>query len=384
LLVGGYRLVKAWNATRLIRCETKPVVIDETLGAIISKCQTEICSRQVEILCSEVLPVPVTLGLLRPIIILPKHLVRDADVELLTSAIGHEFIHVARRDYVLNLIYEFIYVAVSFNPFSSLIRRRIKQTRELSCDEVVAERVLEAQLYARSLVTLASSAPPVRRLSTATVGIADADILEVRIMSLMNKSKLDSRSTRLLLLAVALLLVIPSVTAIALAMRFDVDPNGSAVSQEQESQQKEKLKERRRSPEFEEGVRAGQKEAERTKYAFVYVENEERERHREEEMKARDIRNAALMRLARIPMDQAIQIALSQQPSKALESSLGAEHWEDPEKLATTSFLFYHNSILSGDENSPTINHVLVNAVDGTIIRNEKELPRKSREPFEP
>src|SRR4030095_9008282 len=180
-------------------------------------------------------------------------------------------------------------------------------------------------------------------------------------------------------------------TAVALAMRFNVDPLASAVSHEQkrehkekEKEHKEKLKERRRSPEFEEGVRAGQKEAERTKYAFVYVENEERERHREEEMKARDIRNATLMRLARIPMDQAIQIALSQQPSKALESSLGAEHWEDPEKLATTSFLFYHNSILSGDENSPTINHVLVNAVDGTIIRNEKELPRKSREPFEP
>src|SRR4030095_13820265 len=178
LLVGGYRLAKAWTATRLIRRETKPVVIDEALGAIISKCQTEICSRQVEILCSEVLPVPVTLGLLRPIIILPKQLVRDADVELLTSAIGHEFIHVARRDYVLNLVYEFIYVTLSFNPLSALIRRRIKQTRELSCDELVAERVLEPQVYARSLVTLASSAPPIRRFSvTATVGIADADIL---------------------------------------------------------------------------------------------------------------------------------------------------------------------------------------------------------------
>src|SRR4030095_6685523 len=134
-LVDAYGWLNACAATRLIRRETKPVVIDEALGAIISKCQTEICSRQVEILCSEVLPVPVTLGLLRPIIILPQHLVRDADVELLTSAIGHEFIHVARRDYVLNLVYEFFYVTVSFNPFSSLIRRRIKQTRELSCDE---------------------------------------------------------------------------------------------------------------------------------------------------------------------------------------------------------------------------------------------------------
>jgi len=222
---------------------------------------------------------------------------------------------------------------------------------------------------------------------TATVGIADADILEVRIMSLMNKPKLNSHSLRLLLLAVALLLIIPSVTAVVLAMRFDANAFSSAVSQEQESQQKEKekaqVKERRRSPEFEEGVRAGQREAERKKsetYAFT-VEGEEVERHREEEMKARNIRNAVLMRLARIPMDQAIQIALSQQPGKVLESSLGAEHWEEPGKLAKDSFVFYHISILSGDENSPTINHVWVNAIDGTIMKNEQELPRKSREP---
>jgi beta-lactamase regulating signal transducer with metallopeptidase domain len=388
LFVAAYRLIRAWSATRVIRRAAQPVFVDATLRAVISRCQNSVGSQDVEILCSESLPVPVTLGLTRPVIILPQRLLEDGDVELLTSAIAHELIHVTRRDYVLNLVYEIVYLLLSFNPLSALIRRRIKQTRELSCDELVAERVLEPQVYARSLVTLASSAPPLRRLSvTATVGIADADILEVRIMSLMNKPKLNSRSLRLLLLAVALLLVIPSVTAVVLAMRFDANAFSSAVSQEQESQQKEKekekLKERRRSPEFEEGVRAGQREAERKKsenYAFT-VEGEEVERHREEEMKARDIRNATLMRLARIPMDQAIQIALSQQPGKVLESSLGAEHWEEPGKLAKDSFVFYHITILTGDENSPTINHVWVNAIDGTVMKNEKELPRKSREP---
>lgn len=91
-----------------------------------------------------------------------------------------------------------------------------------------------------------------------------------------------------------------------------------------------------------------------------------------------------MMRIARIPMDQAIQIAISQQPGKVLESSLQAEHWEEPGKLAKDGFVFYHIAIVSGDENSPTINHVWVNAVDGMIIRNEKELPRKMREPFRP
>jgi len=389
--------------------------------------------KNVQILCSDSLPVPVTLGLRKPLIILPAKLVREGDVELLTSAIAHEFIHIARRDYVLNLFYEVGFVLLSFHPVAALLRRRIKQTRELLCDELVADRVLEPDVYARSLVTLASAAPPLSRLSVnATVGIADADILEVRVMSLMNKSKLYPRSRKLLLIGVVLLLAVPSVTAMALAMRFNVDPFGAAVLQEQD--QKEKQKERetervmeRRSAEYRDGLRAGQKEAQRRKepfssedeaklkrqveelqakdqamtpedklklaalireleeravaYSYLYEEGVKTSRQIEE-LKARDTRNAALVRLARIPMDQAIQIAISQQPGKVLESSLQAEHWEAPGQLAKDGFVFYHISILSGDENAPTINHVWVNAVDGTIIRNEKELPRKQRQPF--
>ena len=278
----------------------------------------------------------------------------------------------------MNLAYELVYVLLSFNPASALIRRRIKQTRELSCDELVAERVLDPDVYARSLVTLASAAPTVNRLSvTATVGIADADILEVRIMSLMNKSKLYPRSRRLLLIGVALMLLVASVTAMSLAMRFDVDPFTPALAQEQESKEKEKLKEKERSPEFEAGVRAAQKELERKK-AYAGGESEARDWRMEEELKARSIMHAELVRLAKIPMDQAILIATSQYPGKVLQSSLGAKNWEKVGELAKDGHVFYHVTVL-GDDNS-TLTHVWVNAIDGTIIKSEKELPRKTRQ----
>ncbi|HTG93946.1 MAG TPA: M56 family metallopeptidase [Pyrinomonadaceae bacterium] len=431
LVFGLIRLFRAWRGTRRITDSGRHAEASEVLDAVLAKCQHLIGQKNVQILCSDSLPIPVTLGLRKPLIILPAKLIHEGNVELLTSAIAHEFVHVNRRDYVLNLFYELVFVLLSFHPVAALLRRRIKQTRELLCDELVADRVLEPDVYARSLVTLASAAPPLSRLSVnATVGIADADILEVRVMSLMNKSKLYPRSRKLVLIGVVLLLAVPSVTAMALAMRFDVDPFGSAVTQEQETKQKEREKEKerldRQSVEYRDGLRAGQKEAQRRKepftsedearlkrqmeelqskdqatpedklklarllreleeravaYTYLY-EDEARTARQMEELKARDTRNAALVRLARIPMDQAIQIAISQQPGKVLESSLQAERWEEPGKLAKDGFVFYHISILSGDENSPTINHVWVNAIDGTIIRNEKELPRKAREPF--
>jgi len=433
LLFGVFRLANAWRATRRITVSSHHAEPSDVLYSVLEKCQHLIGRKNVQILCSESLPVPVTLGIRKPLVILPAGLVREGNIELLTSAIAHEFVHVRRRDYVLNLVYELVFVFLSFHPVAALLRRRIKQTRELLCDELVADRVLEPDVYARSLVTLASAAPPLRRLSVnATVGIADADILEVRVMSLMNKSKLYPRSGKLLLIGVVFLLAVPSVTAMALAMRFNVDPFGPAITQEQEQKQKEKEREKervmeRRSAEYRDGVQAGQREAQRRKepftsedeaklkrqvedlqakeqsmtpedklklerllreleeraVVFTYLEEGETSTARQmEELKARDTRNAAMMRIVRIPMDQAIQIATSQQPGKVLESSLQAEHWEAPGQLAKDGFVFYHIAILSGDENAPTINHVLVNAVDGTIMRNEKELPRKMRQPF--
>lgn len=379
LLFGAFRLIKAWATTQRMKQSAEPAVMSEALRGILSKCQTSIRSQNVPILSSEYVPVPVTLGVVRPVIILPESLLREGNLDLLTSAIAHEFIHVARRDYVLNLAYELVYLFLSFNPASALIRRRIKQTRELSCDELVAERVLEPDVYARSLVTLASAAPTLNRLSvTATVGIADADILEVRIMSLMNKTKLYPRSRRLLLTAVALLLVFSAAMAMAFALRFDVDPFGAAAAQEQDSKQKEKekLKEKERSPEFEAGLRAARQEIER-RNAFTGDEFEARDRHMEEELKARSIMQAELVRLARIPMDQAILIAASQYPGKVLQSSLGATRWEKLGQLAKDGQVFYHVTVL-GDDNS-TLTHVWVNAIDGTIIKSEKELPRKAR-----
>jgi uncharacterized membrane protein YkoI len=111
------------------------------------------------------------------------------------------------------------------------------------------------------------------------------------------------------------------------------------------------------------------------------VEDEPRLFRQMEEMKARDEMHASLVRLARIPMDQAIQIATSQFPGKVLQSSLGAKGWEKLGQLAPDGVVFYHVTVIGPEEGTPTLTHVWVNAVDGTIIKSEKELPRKVRSP---
>jgi beta-lactamase regulating signal transducer with metallopeptidase domain len=361
LLFRIFKLIQAWQVTRSIRHSAVELEPDARIAEIIGRCELQIGarSRKVKIFRSETLPVPVTIGLFHPAIILPEPLLREGNVELLTSAIAHEFIHVARQDYLLNFIYELLFVPISFHPAAALLRRRVKQTRELCCDELVAERILNAEVYARSLVRLASSAPPLRRLSvTTTVGIADADILEARIMSLLRKPELNTRWKKLLLVAVSLLLLVPCVAAATYAMRFDVATNAQEPAT-QERKEKEKL-------EVKERIAADPKM------------REEIERKRDVEMEMRSVRQAALVRLARINMDQAIQIATSQYPGKVLICSLDAKGWEEPGKLSKDGMVFY--VVIIADEATNGANHVWVNAVDGSIIKTEKELPRKRQQ----
>lgn len=374
VLFRGFRLAQAWHTTRRVREAAVLLETDEAVEAIVRECakRSNLDERRLNVCSSATVTVPITIGLFRPVIILPDALLRERDTDLLTSAIGHEFIHVARHDYVLNFLYELVFLPVSFHPAAALLRSRIKQTRELCCDELVAERILNAQVYARSLVALASSAPPLRRLSvTTTVGIADADILEARIMSLLSKPKLNRRWKQLLLFAVSLLLLIPSLAAAAFAMRFEL-----AASAQEPAQQERELKEKAKA------------DAEMRREAFTMNEQlkermardprfrEEVQRKREVEMEMRALKQGALVRLARITMDQAIQIATSQFPGKVLNCNLDADRWEEPGKLAKDGIVFYE-VVIADEVVEGGVTRVAVNAVDGTIIKSGKELPRR-------
>src|SRR5215217_5023592 len=363
LLYSIFKLMQAWQTTRTIRRRATEIEPNDSVAEVIRRCELEFGTRagsgtgSIRVFRSDTLPVPVTTGLFHPVIILPESLLREGNVDLLTSAIAHEFIHVARRDYLLNLIYELLFVPISFHPAAALLRRRVRETRELCCDELVAERILNAEVYARSLVKLAGSAPPLRRLSvTTTVGIADADILEARIMSLLKKPNLHTRWKKSLLIAVSLLLLVPCAAAAAFAMRFDVEtqePQEKALTQKD----KEKIETMQRRKETDTRWRVESDPQVR----------EEMERKERVEMEMREVRQAALLRLAKINMDQAIQIATSQQPGKVMLCSLEAKGWEKPGQLSKDGIVFYHVMIANEGEAGAT--HLWVNAIDGTIIK---------------
>jgi len=183
----------------------------------------------------------------------------------------------------------------------------------------------------------------------------------------------------------ALILAVPCMAAGSSALGLTLGTYEAFNASTQTPNAQEPSKEYQKGKELGEAEARRREERERDMTALaerdpgVKAELAERARREQLELSARATMQAALVNLAKIPMDQSIQIALSQQPGKVLACSLVGEHWEAPGKLAKDGRVLYHTVIISGDEANPVTTHVLINAMDGTVLKTEKEERGKER-----
>jgi HEAT repeat protein/beta-lactamase regulating signal transducer with metallopeptidase domain len=234
-------LRRAWRETQKIRRSTYARTSPNDLRDVSTRCSALFKLRDVPIRYSSRVAAPVTIGWRKPLIILPESFL-DADLpaETLLSVLGHEMAHIARRDFVLNIFYEFLRLPLSFHPLASLVTRQINRTRELACDELVAGRVLAADAYARSLVRVASAlTTPAGHAaySLGSLGVFDADILEERVMRLIEKrGRMSVRAGRLLMAASFSLLLTVALATSAFSFDFHSAKNENGLTQAQPAQ----------------------------------------------------------------------------------------------------------------------------------------------------
>ncbi len=230
------RLAWAWMRTVQILDAAGWAAAPSLVRQVWERCLEAFGLRDVELLCSPDVASPVAAGAWHRTIILPESLFGAASEEVLTTAIGHEMAHLARHDFALNVLYELLSLPVAFHPASWLILRGIEETREMACDELVTRKLLDAGVYARSIMSIAASMMAVARPGY-TLGVFDGDILEQRIRRLLHRPAANLKRARLLLAgglsALALCAVIASgmaLTARAQTVdRADIDARVKAA-----------------------------------------------------------------------------------------------------------------------------------------------------------
>nr|WP_295874636.1 M56 family metallopeptidase [uncultured Chitinophaga sp.] len=127
-------------------------------------------SRPVKLLVSRYIQVPVMLGFLKPVILLPVAMVNNLSEEQLEAILLHELAHVKRNDYLLNIFQSIVETILFFNPFVWLISRIIRQEREHCCDDLVIAGTVQPLHYAKALMALETY-----RLTSNPLAMAAAD-----------------------------------------------------------------------------------------------------------------------------------------------------------------------------------------------------------------
>lgn len=167
-------------------------------------------TRKVQLFISQHLQVPVMIGFLKPVILLPAAMVSNLSPEQLETILLHELAHIKRNDYLLNIFQSIVETILFFNPFVWWISKNIRLEREHCCDDLVIAGTVQPLHYAKALVALEEY-----RLTANPMAMAAADDkhhLLHRIKRIMEmKTKNLNYSQRVL----ALLIIVVGLVSIA-------------------------------------------------------------------------------------------------------------------------------------------------------------------------
>lgn len=160
-------------------------------------CQELEIRRIPQLLISQQITSPIVFGFVKPKVILPAELRETFSEKQIAAMLMHELAHVSRGDQwvvVLQMITTTIYW---WNPLVWISSRKIAETRELICDDVVLNSNASPRDYAWSLVTMAERLMTMEK-NMASIGISQASggELESRIRRLL-AVRADNVPTRL-------------------------------------------------------------------------------------------------------------------------------------------------------------------------------------------
>lgn len=177
--------------------------------------------RSIQIRQSELVSAPLTFGILRPVILMPKTTDWN-DEKTLQYVLAHEFVHIRRFDTITKLILLIALCVHWFNPFVWVMYVLANRDIELSCDETVLHLFGEntKASYARTLIGMEE----IKSGITPLCNNFSKNALEERMTAIMKTKK-----STVLSIALAVLIVAGTATAFVTSAKVEDDKANSTT-----------------------------------------------------------------------------------------------------------------------------------------------------------
>jgi len=108
---------------------------------------------KVVLLQSGLAKVPITLGHLKPLILVPVGLLTNLSASEVEAILLHELSHIKRKDYMVNILQNILEIIFFFNPAVLWLSALIKAERENCCDDMVISKTSDKATYIQALLS---------------------------------------------------------------------------------------------------------------------------------------------------------------------------------------------------------------------------------------
>jgi TonB family protein len=212
VLLCSLRLIWCGRQITALRLSGKTAAdsIVETVRRLVQRTGV---SRQVAVLVSQLVEGPSVVGWIRPVILIPAASLSGLTPEQLETVLAHEVAHIRRYDDLVNMVQALVETLLFYHPAVWWLSARIRQERELCCDDLAIQVTGNSLGYARALARLERM-----RLSPSAMALGAADgSLGYRIRRIVGEAAPESSAAKMP--GVIALCVCLGLTAIALNSR---------------------------------------------------------------------------------------------------------------------------------------------------------------------
>jgi len=153
-------------------------------------------SKRVALRISAAIAGPVTVGAFRSMVLLPLTAVTGLTSDELEVVLAHELAHVRRADFVWNVLQCVVETLFFFHPAVWWISNRVRQERELCCDDMALEICPDPVVYANALFRLEQQRATRMHLAMALDGHQSRTRLRNRIARILGEPEVSPKSAR--------------------------------------------------------------------------------------------------------------------------------------------------------------------------------------------
>jgi beta-lactamase regulating signal transducer with metallopeptidase domain/HEAT repeat protein len=206
------RLFGGWWRTRRLRVEGTSPAPDWCQASLAALAERMHIPRPVALLSSVRVRVPLVLGHVKPVIVIPAAVFAGLNAAQLEAIIAHELAHVRRHDYLVNLAQTVIETLLFYHPAVWWVSRQIRDAREHCCDDLAVGVCRTRQQYVHALLGLEELKLELQDSGALlALGAADGPLL-ARARRLLAPSDRAAAAPRLAASVIALTIVGVAVT----------------------------------------------------------------------------------------------------------------------------------------------------------------------------